>query len=380
MIKSKATESGTKKHAGEFHQLTYQSLGLTNLYVSQAGFGCYRVDYRVSEHNDALEKAFLSGVNLIDTSANYTDGNSEKLVGNILNKLINTKQKERESVVIVTKGGYLQGLNYVISQKRKMAGNPFPDLVEYGEGLEHCIHPEFLEDQITRSLQRLNLSTIDIYLLHNPEYFLSFSKSNNIPLEEARKEYYGRIKLAFKHLEREVSRGRIQFYGISSNTFPEIPESYEFTSLEKVLDIAYEVSLKNNFKVIQFPMNLLEAGAAINKNQSDNKTLIELAKDRNLGVLINRPLNAISNNRLIRLDNVEIIKKHLSDTFADFPEQDKLSQLAIRALRSTEGITTVLVGMRRNSYVNDVLSELRIPVEIKKRTEEWRSISEKIHI
>lgn len=39
----------------------------------------------------------------------------------------------------------------------------------------HCIHPDFLADQWTRSAERLGLETIDIYLLHNPVHFLSDS-------------------------------------------------------------------------------------------------------------------------------------------------------------------------------------------------------------
>jgi hypothetical protein len=45
--------------------------------------------------------------------------------------------------------------------------------------------------------------------------------------------------------------------------------------------------------------------------------------------------------------------------------------MAIRALRSTAGITTVLVGMRREDYVKDVLEELARPVEKRERTEFW---------
>ena len=39
------------------------------------------------------------------------------------------------------------------------------------EGCWHCLHPEFLQDQLTRSLDRLQLETLDVCLLHNPEYF-----------------------------------------------------------------------------------------------------------------------------------------------------------------------------------------------------------------
>ena len=99
---------------------------------------------------------------MIDTSSTYTDGNSELLVGAVLKKLVTDDKVSRESIVIVTKGGYLQGQNFTLSQLRKKDNKPFEDLVEYQKGLEHCIHPEFLEDQIQRSLRRLGVETIDI--------------------------------------------------------------------------------------------------------------------------------------------------------------------------------------------------------------------------
>jgi len=65
----------------------------------------------------------------------------------------------RDEVVVVSKVGYLQGQNLVLSHERKQQGRPFPELVEYAEGLEHCIHSEFLRDQLARSLERLKLET-----------------------------------------------------------------------------------------------------------------------------------------------------------------------------------------------------------------------------
>ena len=62
---------------------------------------------------------------------------------------------------MISKVGYLQGENLALSRQRKNEGRPFQELVEYDQGLEHCIHPEFIEDQLTRSLNRLKLETLD---------------------------------------------------------------------------------------------------------------------------------------------------------------------------------------------------------------------------
>jgi aryl-alcohol dehydrogenase-like predicted oxidoreductase len=289
--------------------------------ISPLGFGCYRVDYRIPQHAEALEKALTSGINLIDTSANYSDGGSEILVGNVVNDLIDENKLSRESITIVTKGGYIQGKNYKTAMEREKAGNPFPEVVKYGEGLWHCIHPEFLQDQIERQLERLKPGHIDVYLLHNPEYYLNWAKTKNIPVEEAREEYYRRIKAAFEFLESKVKEGLIGSYGISSNTFPVHAQKYDFTSLEKVFELASGFPGGNNFKFIQLPFNPVEAGAITIKNQADNsKTVLEFAEENNIKVLINRPLNAITAKGLVRL----------ADFKADhFEEKDFIRQMKL---------------------------------------------------
>ncbi|MGD8925186.1 MAG: aldo/keto reductase, partial [Syntrophobacterales bacterium] len=129
-----ATESDTKKYS-TYH---YGELNGTGLLVSQAGFGCYRADISLPTHKEALRAALLGGINLIDTSSNYGDGGSEKLVGVVLQELISSGDLRREWVVVVSKVGYLQGQNYQLSQERKRKGDPFKELVLYAEGLEHC--------------------------------------------------------------------------------------------------------------------------------------------------------------------------------------------------------------------------------------------------
>ncbi|MGD8876794.1 MAG: aldo/keto reductase, partial [Syntrophobacterales bacterium] len=260
MLDGFATPEGTEFYAQEHSSLHYGELDQSGLLVSQAGFGCYRVDATVTEHREALRRALLAGANLIDTSSNYADGGSEALVGAVLDDLASSGDISRESVVVVSKVGYLQGQNYELSQERKRRGSPFKELVLYADGLEHCIHPEFLEDQLTRSLERLRLSCLDFYLLHNPEYYLSWASKTGFLLEEARREYYSRIRRAFEHLEQEVERGRIRFYGISSNTFPSPATDPEFTSLARVWEMAESFSSEHHFRLIQLPMNLFETG------------------------------------------------------------------------------------------------------------------------
>lgn len=499
-MKNSATARSTRDHLAAFNRVAAGPLGSTGLTVSRAGFGCYRIEPQVKGHGLALRQALQNGINLIDTSSNYADGGSERLVGRVLAELIDEGSLSREQIVIVTKSGYLQGSNYVESQERKNRGEPWPELVEYAPNLEHCIHPEFLTEQLTASLDRLDLVAVDVYLLHNPEYYLGWAAKQGIALEQARDEYYRRIEAAFRHLENEAEAGRISFYGVSSNTFP-APDKYEeFTSLDRLWHIARSISDNHRFRVIELPFNLLEPGAATEPNQPDEKSVLAYAAEKGLGVLINRPLNAIGPNGLFRLamsgsggqapapekviellndllksedvlklnllpnlrltpdenhqvsdylsaagqllrswrdlsglehwrqmeqyltarlnaafaflarrlsespEGLSALDAHLgktklaleavlqfyakeADQFAaklydmvrgldpDWKDAANLSRLALRALRSTQGVSCVLVGMRRREYVSDVLAELENNIPVKPRLETWLSWS-----
>ena len=375
-----ATVAATENYAQRFSDLPYNLLSDTGLRVSHVGFGSYRVDTSYPEHRDALRLALNSGINLVDTSANYTDGGSELLIGSVIEDLEKEGVLGRDQLVIVSKVGYLQGRVYRLSQNLKKDNRGYPDLVEYSVGLEHCIHPTFIEDQLTASLSRLNCGSIDAYLLHNPEYYLGWAKRNGLDLSGAREEYYRRIGLAFEQLEREAARGRIRCYGISSNTFPESAEEYEFTSLERVIKIANEISPLNRFKVIQLPFNLIENGCALTASQSGGMTVLELACRHNLAILANRPLNAIHNNSLVRLSddnaNGEKLKQVIRSIDSDWGSAQTLSQMAVRCLRSTMGVTSVLVGLRQLSYVNDIITELRRNCQVTDRQKSWLALHE----
>jgi aryl-alcohol dehydrogenase-like predicted oxidoreductase len=321
-----ATIPATIYYSSKFPDLKYEKLGKTGFTTSACGFGGYRVDDSVEEHHLALEYALINGINLIDTSSNYSIGGSEKLVGNVLQKLTSEEQIVLDEIILVTKAGYIQGDNLTSTTEKESSGDPLPDVVKCSPDLWHCIHPDFLKDQLANSLTKLQLQKVDIFLLHNPEYFLTYSDiSSN---EDRNEEYYRRIKLAFEYLESEIKNGRIAYYGISSNTFVEQQDKNNFTSLERVYEIASEISDDNHFAVIQFPLNLVEKGAAINLNQVNNtKSLLQFAKEKNLGVLINRPLNAIEKNKIIRLADFYIkedrSREEISDLISKINELEK---------------------------------------------------------
>jgi aryl-alcohol dehydrogenase-like predicted oxidoreductase len=267
----------------------FRPLGFTGMYCHPLGFGCYRIADGNPEHEAALRSYLDQGGNLIDTSANYTDGLSETLVGKVV------RDYRREDIIVVTKAGYIQGQNMELARSRA-----FPEVVQYGEGIWHCIHPEFLETQIELSRERLQLDILDVFLLHNPEYFLNHQSHHKTVDASDHLEFYRRIREAIRFLEDKVKKRQLRWYGISSNNFGLPLADPTMTSVNRCVSEAEALSSNHHFRVVQLPLNLAESGAALEPN-NDGKTVLRFCQQQGLGVLANRPLNAFSNGRLIRL-------------------------------------------------------------------------------
>ena len=261
--------------------------------MSKVGFGAYRISIRSELHYEALKKAIDAGCSVIDTSANYTDGESEQLIGKVL-------KDTGARPLLISKAGYIQGSNLEEVMKNQSLQM---DMVDFGEDMKHSIHPVFLQNQLEKSLNRLGVECIDVYLLHNPEYYLKSEGSTE-------DEYYRRIKMAFMYLEDKVKEGKIKSYGISSNTLKDPREDHESTDLEKIYFLTDDLG-EHHFKYIQFPMNLLEMGAL--ERQYNGLHLIEKAQEFGLKTIINRPLNAITDQGLLRLANYEVDSSHTED-------------------------------------------------------------------
>ena len=99
-IEGRATPTATAALAAR-HGAGYGELGGTRLTCSRLGFGGYRVDDSTPEHRDALTRALRGGGNLIDTSTNYMDGGSERLVGEVLASLARDGTVTRDQIILL---------------------------------------------------------------------------------------------------------------------------------------------------------------------------------------------------------------------------------------------------------------------------------------
>ena len=355
-----ASATGTGNYAKRHAALgphAFALLGKTGLAVSRIGFGGYRVDDTSPEHRQALRHALASGINLIDTATSYTDGRSERLIGEVLGGLIGDGALAREEVVVVSKIGYVQGDNLALAKEREASGNEFPEMVRVGEDCWHCIHPKWLESQLEKSLERLGLERLDVCLLHNPEYFLSVAErdvqaaraaaggASNPSVGQRRKQLYARMASAFECLERLVAAGKIGCYGVSSNALVAPTDDPARTDLMSMLAAAEKgAGRDHHFRVLQLPLNLLEGGAALAKTEIPAVTPLELAKQLGVAVLANRPLNALVEGALFRLADppqsaalpgggLDAAFRQVSDLEAEFRRD-----LAVH-LRSSDGST-----------------------------------------
>ncbi len=317
-ISGKAEPAATSAFAQEqiqyngYHPDAYRRLGKTELTASRLGFGTYRCHLNNSLHTQALELALQRGCNLVDTAPNYMDGMAEELIGEVLTTAIRAGSLRREEVILVSKVGYLQGEDLSRASRRESRGQPFPEVVKFRDELWHCIHPDCIFDQIDRTLKRLQVATLDVYLLHNPEYFLLDALQRGIGDATAVfQEFYQRLEMAFAALEDLVESGKIGYYGISSNALPLERGRRDHVSLVEVWR-AYQrmcqtrglAPEKGHFAVVQFPFNWLETEALTVKDkplEGQEYSLLELVRRFGLAVLTNRPLNAIRRKQVYRL-------------------------------------------------------------------------------
>ena len=165
MLKGSATSEGTAAYraaqgagAADGHFREWRGLSLSSL-----GLGTYLGhddDATDALYEAAVERAIVSGINVVDSAVNYRGQRSERAVGRALGRLVSAGGAAREGVVVATKGGFLP-----------FDGPAPPGLLRPGDLVAgcHCMTPRYLEDQIERSRVNLGLETIDIYYLHNPE-------------------------------------------------------------------------------------------------------------------------------------------------------------------------------------------------------------------
>jgi len=325
-----ATPEGTARYrerfaarAAENHFRLQQGLMLSSI-----GIGTYLGnpdDATDLNYAKAIVRAVESGVNVIDSAANYRFQRSERAIGRAL-KTVVERGFAREELVICTKGGYLPFDGSPPRNVREYVEETFvkPGIAEFADivGGSHCMTPSYLQNQLDQSLRNMDLECVDVYYIHNPESQLGH-------VSEA--EFYHRLRLAFERLEENRKQGKLQFYGVATwNGFRVAANSGSHHSLVRMIEIAREVGGEDHgFRFIQLPVNLVMAEAITLENETfvgEAMTVAEAA--RQLGVTVMASGSMLQGRLAMH------------------------GPTALQFVRSAPGITTALVGMSRTEHVD----------------------------
>ncbi len=148
--------------------MEYKKLGKSDLRVSRIGLGTWQFGTKGwrflnrEEMKKVLNKALDSGINFIDTAEVYGGGVSETVIGEVLKE-----RGDRDDLVIATKVA--------------------PSHFKYKDVIKAA----------NKSLERLQIDTIDLYQLHWP--------NNYVPLSET-----------MKAMEQLVREGKVRYIGLSN--------------------------------------------------------------------------------------------------------------------------------------------------------------------
>ncbi len=352
-----ATTEGTTRYRERFLDSTAENHFRfeQDMWLSSIGVGTYLGGWDKETdrgYAEALARAAELGANVFDTAANYRFQRSERSVGEALRQLTGAGVAARDEIVVCTKGGYLPfdseppagqaGVRAYVEETFVRPGIiAFEDLAAGS----HCMTPRYLAHQIAQSLRNMDLETIDVYYLHNPETQLSVV---------TRAEFDTRLRAAFEQLERERAEGRIRAYGVATwNGFRVQPEAREHHPLEHMTALAREVGGDGHgFRFVQLPFNLAMPEALLLDNQpyeGARVSLLEAAKA--LGVTV------VASASLLQGQVARDIPEHIRAALGSLSSD---AQTAIQFVRSTPGITTALVGMSRRAHVEENLQLARI--------------------
>ncbi len=120
-------------------RMKYNSLGATNLRISEISLGCMSLPTQESENISIVHRAIDLGINFFDTADIYQHGTNETLLGKAL-------KGKRNKVVLASKVGNVNRAD--------------------GSGLDWNPSKKHILESIDGSLQRLQTDYLDLYQLH----------------------------------------------------------------------------------------------------------------------------------------------------------------------------------------------------------------------
>ncbi len=274
---------------------------LDGLWVSRLGLGSHRIGLDNPDHRAAVRKALSAHINVIDTSPTFAFGDSERLLGEVLEDLFSSGAVAREEVVVLSKVGVFVGPDAErLEQQQK--SEPLAHVCALDEkGSEKgqldlkkgafCLDRSAIESQITSSLERLRLEHLDVCLIQSPEHFLA-AGADRSTLEAA-------MTSAFTALEAEVKQGRVGRYGVLSNTAIRDENDPLHVDVGGLVKLAEQVvGSDHHFRVLEIPVSVADPSAL---TDGPSAGVVSTARSLGLSIVASRPLSTIRNGALLRL-------------------------------------------------------------------------------
>lgn len=314
------------------------------LAISSIGVGTYLGDPTAAAdeaYEDAIVEALESGVNVLDTAINYRNQRSERVVG----RAIERADVDRDAVFVATKGGFVPFDGDRPADPGTFVREEYvdPGLIDAEDLVrgQHCLAPEFLADQLDRSLANLGIDAIDCYYVHNPETQLEAHDPETV---------YDRLEDAFTRLEERVAEGDLDRYGVATwEALRVSPGNDAYLSLAEIERRAARAAERagaesHHFGVIQLPFNVQMADAFTVAGQpapdgDGHVSALEYASSRDIDVFTSASL---LQGRLA---------DGLPEAVAERLEGDTPAQRALNFARSAPGVTAALVGTGSPGHV-----------------------------
>lgn len=303
--------------------MEYTRLGRSGLEVSTVVLGCMsfgdpdRGNHEWTLDLDAarplIRRAYEAGITTFDTANVYSAGTSEEIVGKVLGELA-----KRDEVVIATKVHGRMG--------------PGPK----GGGLSRAA----ILTQIDESLRRLGTDYVDLYQIHR------FDK--NVPIEET-----------MEALDDVVRAGKARYLGASSMW------TWQFAQLQHAADLngwTRFVSMQDQYNLIM---------------REEEREMLPYCLDQGVGVL---PWSPLARGRLTR-GWTDTTKRTVTDRFGgtlyrQAEDADRRvvaavaevaaargvprAQVALAWLLHREAVTAPIVGVTRESHVDDAVAAVEL--------------------
>ena len=314
--------------------MIYKNLGNSGLKVSNLSLGSWvtfgdQISYDTSKM--LMYKAYEKGINFFDNAEVYSNGQSEKTMGNILRDA----KWDRST--------------YVVSSKVFWGGDQ-PN--QQGLSRKHII------EACNKSLERLRLDYLDLFFCHRPDYYT--------PIEET-----------VRTMSDLIKQGKILYWGTSEWSAQEIMEAYSVARQYQLVPPTMEQPEYNMFH-----------------RDRVEKEYIKLYREIGLGTTIWSPLasglltgkynNGIPSDTRANLKGMEWLKKRLSNEDTKFNKIPKIQALQSIASKigtslpclsiawciNNSNVSTAILGASKVSQLEENLEALQITKILDSKTME----------